>query len=151
MTLNNIYSNQVDQDEYPSSVRVPLDDFFKDDRGEILNILLSPITSVARITSIAGSVRANHYHKTDWHYAFVEIGQILYFERPIGSKDIPDPIIFNPGQMFFTRTNIEHAMLFSKDTIFYTFARNMRNHENHESDLSRVSFVTQEIIDRFFP
>jgi quercetin dioxygenase-like cupin family protein len=149
MTLNQKYANTVESGSYPSDVNVPLDDSFVDQRGEILNILLSPITSVARITSKKGSVRANHFHKTDWHYAFVEAGKVLYFEREIGALTVPEPIVFLPGQMFFTKPNIEHAMLFVEDSTIYTFAKNIRSHDSHESDLVRVSFVTQDIIDRY--
>lgn len=151
MTNNSSYTQLVEKSQFPHQAEVPLDDFFNDARGEITNLLLTPITSVARITSKAGSVRANHYHKTDWHYAFVESGQILYFERDIGVLEVPEPAIFKPGQMFFTRPNVEHAMLFSVDSVFYTFAKNIRSHDNHESDLERVSFITPEVIARYIP
>jgi quercetin dioxygenase-like cupin family protein len=151
MTNNLNYTRLVEKSEFPRQAEVPLDDFFNDARGEITNLLLTPITSVARITSKSGSVRANHYHKTDWHYAFVESGQILYFEREIGALEVPEPAIFKPGQMFFTRPNVEHAMLFPVDSVFYTFAKNIRSHENHESDLERVSFITPEVIARYIP
>ena len=151
MTKNQQYASAVDVGDFPAEVLVPLDDFFRDDRGEIVNVLLTPITSVARITSKAGSVRANHYHKTDWHYAIVESGQVLYFERHIGATDVPEPSVFNPGQMFFTRPNVEHAMLFSVDSVIYTFAKNVRSHDNHEADLVRVPFVSREIIERYMP
>ncbi len=148
-TLSNNCIQQVDQGSYPSSTLVPLNKPFADNRGCIQNLLLSPITSVARITSARGTVRANHYHLTDWHYAFVEAGEILYFERPIDSSTIPDPIKVRPGTMFFTPPNVEHAMLFIEDTVFYTFAKNIRSHESHESDLVRVEFITPEIAERF--
>jgi quercetin dioxygenase-like cupin family protein len=151
MTNNSSYTQLVEKSQFPYQAEVPLDDFFNDARGEITNLLLTPITSVARITSKAGSVRANHYHKTDWHYAFVESGQILYFEREIGVHGVPEPAIFKPGQMFFTRPNVEHAMLFPVDSVFYTFAKNIRSHDNHESDLERVSFITPEVIARYIP
>jgi hypothetical protein len=148
--MNNAkYSLQVELGLFPEEAEVALDDIFKDERGEIVNILLTPITSVARITSKTGSVRANHYHKSDWHYALVERGCILYFEREIGDLTIPEPLVFNAGQMFFTRPNLEHAMLFKEDSVFYTFAKNIRTHENHELDLERVSFITSEVAARY--
>lgn len=151
LTRNQQYSNHVNREEFPEYSIVPLDDSFNDERGEILNILLSPITSVARITSKFGTVRANHYHKTDWHYAFVESGEILYFERPVGAIEIPEPEKYQSGQMFFTRPNVEHAMLFTMDTVFYTFAKNIRNHEGHESDVMRISFISDEILKKYIP
>jgi quercetin dioxygenase-like cupin family protein len=151
MTKNQEYSNAVSCGNFPAEFLVPLDDSFIDNRGEIVNLLLTSITSVARITSKAGTVRANHFHKTDWHYAYVESGEILYFERPIGDSQVPAPHIYSPGEMFFTRPNVEHAMLFSKDTVFFTFAKNERSHDTHEADLVRVPFITPDLIQKYMP
>lgn len=148
-TFSSSFTLRGEHELYPSSTLVPLNTPFEDNRGYIQNLLLSPITSVARITSKRGTVRANHYHLTDWHYAFVEAGEILYFERPIDSSTIPDPIKVRPGTMFFTPPNVEHAMLFIEDTVFFTFAKNIRSHESHESDLVRVEFITHEIAEKF--
>ena len=149
MTKNKKYSDAVSKGDFPSDFLVPLDDSFKDERGEIINLLLTPITSVARIASKAGTVRANHFHKTDWHYSFVESGEILYFERPVGGSVVPAPNIYKPGDMFFTRPNVEHAMLFSQATVFYTFAKNERSHDMHESDVVRVPFITPDLIKKY--
>jgi quercetin dioxygenase-like cupin family protein len=151
MTKNQEYSNSVSKGNFPVEFLVPLDDSFKDERGEIVNLLLTSITSVARITSKAGTVRANHWHKTDWHYAFVESGEILYFERPVGDTVVPAPQLYKAGEMFFTRPNVEHAMLFTKDTVFFTFAKNERSHDAHESDLVRVPFITSDLIKKYLP
>ena len=45
--------------------------------------------SAVMISSNAGSPRANHYHKTDWHYCYVVSGEIEYLHRPTGSDDAP--------------------------------------------------------------
>ena len=45
---------------------------FVDERGEILNLLDVSVTSIAVITSKKGAVRANHYHKTDYHYCWLQ-------------------------------------------------------------------------------
>lgn len=148
-TANQAYTERVDGGFFDDDLIVPLDDCFNDFRGEIKNLLLTPITSVARITSKRGTVRANHYHLTDWHYSFVESGEIYYFERPIGTKAVPDPVKIRPGTMFFTPPNVEHAMLFAADTVFFTFAKNIRSHESHESDLVRVTFITEEVAKKY--
>lgn len=148
-TKNQEYSSQVELGNFPSRATVALDDSYSDSRGTIQNLLLSSITSVARISSKRGTVRANHYHLTDWHYAYVESGEIYYFEREIGSQSIPDPQLMHAGMMFFTPPNVEHAMLFTQDTIFFTFAKNIRSHVSHESDLVRVTFITEDIAHRF--
>lgn len=148
--MNNLqYTQAVEAGFYPSDPAVPIVPAFEDARGVITNLLLSPITSVAHIVSRAGTVRANHLHRTDWHYAFVGRGKVYYFEREPGSKEIPTPRIFLPGDMFFTPPQREHAMYFPVETSIMTFAKNIRSHENHEADLVRVSFITPEIARSF--
>jgi dTDP-4-dehydrorhamnose 3,5-epimerase-like enzyme len=146
---NDEYTKAVDHGAYPATPDVPLPAPFADERGNITNLLLTPINSVADISSVRGSVRANHYHRTDWHYALVSSGKVAYFERAIGSTDIPTHRIYGPGQMFFTPPMREHAMLFLEDSLILTFAKNVRNHENHEADLVRVEFVTPEVASKY--
>lgn len=148
-TKNKSYSKKVESEQFPESNEVPLDDEFKDFRGKIQNLLLSPINSVARISSRKGTVRANHYHLTDWHYTFVESGSVFYFEREVGSTTIPEPKKFSQGSMFFTPSMKEHAMLFTADTVIFTFAKNFRNHKEHESDVRRIEFVNDSIIKQY--
>lgn len=138
---NESYTSKVDRGEWPSDTSVPLDDPFTDERGVIQNLLLKPMTSLAVITSKEGSLRANHYHKTDWHYSYVVSGCVLYFEREIGASEIPKPVEFRAGDMFFTPPMVEHCMAFPEDTVIVTAAKNVRSHESHEADLVRVSFV----------
>jgi dTDP-4-dehydrorhamnose 3,5-epimerase-like enzyme len=137
----------VEEGNWPIDNAVPLDMPFEDKRGKIQNLILRPVTSVAVIESVAGTVRANHYHKTDWHYAYIVKGKIIYFEREVGSKVKPLPQIFTAGQMFFTPPMREHSMVFAEDTTFVTMAKNIRSHESHESDLVRVEFVDEKYIN----
>jgi len=122
---------------------------FQDARGDITNLFLGGITSVSELTSKEGSVRANHYHRTDWHYTYVVSGTVHYFERAVGEAGVPEPQTFQDGQIFFTPPNREHAMLFGEDSVILTFARNRRDHDSHESDVVRVEFVTPEVAARY--
>lgn len=150
MSKNREYADAVARGAFPSDPAVPLDDRFVDERGEILNVLFTDVKSIARLGSKRGSVRANHVHSTDWHYALVEFGKVLYFERDVGSKEVPEPRVFGAGEMFFTPPGREHAMLFAEDSVIYTFAKNTRTHENHEADLARVDFITPALAEKFF-
>lgn len=134
------YTNLVNQGDYPSS-KVPLDPPFIDDRGIIQNLLTSPVTSIAIITSKAGSIRSNHYHKTDWHYLYVVSGSMNYYERNIDDKinDI-GPVLVKAGEMIFTAPMKVHKTEFLEDTILLSFAKNIRDHEHHEEDIVRVKF-----------
>lgn len=146
---NDTYTEMVNNGEWPSDSAVPLDTPFINENGVIQNLVLKPMTSVAVITSKSGTMRANHYHKTDWHYAYVISGSILYFERSVGDKGIPEPRLFKAGEMFFTPPMKEHTMVFPEETIFVTMAKNVRSHESHEADLVRVEFITPEKLESY--
>jgi quercetin dioxygenase-like cupin family protein len=146
MIMNNAeYTAAVDRGDWPSFPTVPLDAPFVNANGSIQNLVLKPMQSVTALTSVKGAVRANHYHKTDWHYTYVSHGTVLYLCRPIGSKDIPAPIVYKAGSLFFTPPLLEHAMVFAEDSVIITMAKNVRSHDEHESDLVRVEFVTPEM------
>ena len=123
---------------FPASVIVPLEVPFADPRGSIQPLVDAAMESCVLISSGKGSVRANHYHRTDWHYCYVLSGSIDYFHRPQGSGAAPERVQIAAGQMFFTPPMVEHAMLFPEDTVFLTFGRNSRAQEVYEADVVRV-------------
>ena len=127
-----------ERQSWPGTVIVPLDRPFADARGEILPLVDVAMESCVLITSRKGSVRANHYHRTDWHYCYVLSGSIEYYHRPAGSRAKPEKLSIRSGQMFFTGPMVEHAMVFPEDTVFLTFGRNSRAQEVYEADVVRV-------------
>ena len=60
----------------PQKTKVKLVGKFKDHRGLILNISNELFRSCALIKSKKNSIRANHYHKKDWHYCYVLKGKL---------------------------------------------------------------------------
>ena len=114
---------------------------FIDERGSIQPIVDVDLKSAVIITSKKGSIRANHYHKTDWHYCTVLQGSIRYYWRKVGDNNQPSEILIKKDQTFFTPPMVEHAMLFEEDTIFLTLGGNSRKQVNYESDLVRVRLI----------
>ena len=109
-----------------------------DERGSIQPLVDVPMESCVLITSKKGTVRANHFHRTDWHYCYVTEGEIEYFERPHGSAAKPRKHTIRKGQMFFTGPMVDHAMVFTKDTTFITWGRNSRAQDVYEADVERI-------------
>lgn len=145
------YQEAVDRGDWPGNPRVPLEPRFENSAGWIQNLLLRGCRSVAAILSLRGSRRANHFHKTDWHYTYVASGTVFYFERAVGFDEMPEPLVFRTGEVFFTPPMREHCMLFAEDTLIVTMARNERSHDKHEDDVERVEFVTQKIARQYVP
>ncbi len=123
---------------WPADVIVPLEPPFVDDRGSIQPMVDMDMQSCVLITSKRGTVRANHYHKTDWHFCYVLSGGLDYYHRPHGSSETPQKFVIKQGQMFFTPPLVDHVMVFTQDTVFLTWGRNSRSQEVYEADVVRI-------------
>jgi dTDP-4-dehydrorhamnose 3,5-epimerase-like enzyme len=122
-------------------VIVPLEEPFADDRGAIQPLVDADMKSCVLISSKKGTVRANHYHKTDWHYCYVLSGSIEYYHRPHGGDGEPEMVLVKSGQLFFTPPMVDHTMVFPEDTTFLTLGRNSRKQEVYEADVERIELV----------
>lgn len=129
---------------WPKEPLVNLEKPFVDVRGTIQPLVDEMMRSAVMIHSKAGSVRANHYHKTDWHYCYVISGEIEYIHRPTGGEADPETLIVKTGQMVFTPPMVDHAMRFSVDTIFLTLGRNPRDQASYEADVVRIKLEDTE-------
>lgn len=120
---------------------------FRDERGIIQNLyegysaLLEELNGVSIIASKAGTVRSNHWHKTDAHLLYVVSGEMHLYERPVGSQEQPAKYIVRAGQMVFTGPYVEHTTVFPVETVMVSLSRKARDHENHEADLERCADV----------
>ena len=125
----------------PKKVKVKLSGSFLDKRGKILNIANLLFRSCALIKSKKNSIRANHYHKKDWHYCYVLKGKIAYYHRRHGIKTKPKKIIINEGELFFTPPMVDHAMKFLSYTEFLTLGRGSRSKINYDEDTKKIDLI----------
>ena len=127
---------------WPAHGLVKLEKPFIDRRGGIQPLVDTLMKSAGMIESKAGSLRANHYHKTDWHYCYVVSGKIEYIHRPTGSDQEPEIILVEEGEMVFTPPMVDHGMKFPVDTVFLTLSRNPRDQDSYEKDVVRIEMVS---------
>jgi len=140
-----------EQASWPKDPVVALDKPFVDARGSIQPLVDMMMQSAVLITSKKGSFRANHYHKTDWHYCYVLEGRIEYYHRPTGSGEEPTCVVVEAGQMVFTPPMVDHGMKFPVDTCFLTLSRNPRDQESYEADVVRINMVDTEGLTTWKP
>lgn len=114
-----------------------------DERGKIEEICKN--VDVLHISSVAGSKRANHYHKTSSHICLVTKGAIDYYERPVGSNEKPKKTTYLPGDVFYTGPLLEHTMSFSVYTEFTCYSMGDRSQESYENDLVRLPTPLDEV------
>ena len=127
--------------DWPKHPLVNLEKPFVDLRGSIQPLVDSIMKSAVMIQSKAGSLRANHYHKTDWHYCYVISGKINYYYKELNSDKAPELLIVEKGNMVFTPPLVEHCMKFPEDTLFLTLSRNPRDQETYELDVIRTNLI----------
>lgn len=118
---------------------------FLDDRGGITRILDDEnfsVHSVLYITSKAGTVRSNHYHKTDAHYCYLLSGKAEYYERPVDGNDSSiEHASLVAGDMVFSDSMIIHSFKFTEDTVLLAFAKKPRNQTDYEQDTVRYELI----------
>lgn len=121
---------------------------FVDARGGITKLLddgKTTIKSVLLITSKKGTIRANHYHKTDSHYVYMLSGLMEYVEAPMVQGEIDrtrqEAAVLEAGDMIFSPSLIAHAMRFLEDTSWVVLATNSRRQADYEADTVRVPLI----------
>lgn len=119
---------------------------FVDVRGDIQPLIEAQMKSALVIRSRAGTVRANHYHLTDWHYLYVISGEMIYFYRPVGSDDPAHVITLKAGELVFTPPMMEHRTDFPVDTVCLTLARNARDEDAYEADVVRIVMPIEQAV-----
>jgi oxalate decarboxylase/phosphoglucose isomerase-like protein (cupin superfamily) len=123
---------------------IAMDKAFKDARGAIQPLVSGGFESAQLITCKKGAVRANHYHKADWHYCYMVYGSMRYYTRPTGSAEEPSWVLVTAGQTVYTPPMEDHAMEFLEDSAFVNFAGRPRDQGDYEDDLVRIQLIPAE-------
>ena len=86
----------------PKEVQIELEKPFIDERGGIQPLVDLPMKSCVLISSKKNTIRANHYHKTDWHFCYVMEGSIDYYHRKVGDSNFPQLEKIKKGKLFYS-------------------------------------------------
>lgn len=116
---------------------------FKEKRGNITKLLddgKTTIRSILLITSKAGSVRSNHYHKKDAHWIYMLSGKMEYYEKPVRGGKIKKAVL-DPDDMVYTPPMMIHTTKFPKDSVFMAFSIKSRNQKAYEKDTVRIKLI----------
>ena len=106
----------------------------EDTRGAITNIFEGRIEHIALITSQKGSVRANHYHKSDYQYIYLVSG--AYESHCVDTRDTSKRQVLKvkAGDLVDTPPLIAHAQKFTEDSVFFALSTRQREQGKYESD-----------------
>tara|TARA_A100001015_G_scaffold269367_1_gene320987 strand:+ start:1661 stop:2077 length:417 start_codon:yes stop_codon:yes gene_type:complete len=119
----------------------------KDKRGFILPLVDKQSKSVSLLKSGVGAIRANHYHKSDWHYIYVLKGAFMYFYKNKNEKKTHH-VEVKAGESIFTPPKLWHATYHHKLTEMLVVSKNFRDRKTYEKDTVRVNFVTKNDVKK---
>jgi quercetin dioxygenase-like cupin family protein len=104
---------------------------FEDHRGVIQDIV-GRIDSVTRITTVAGAVRGNHYHRKTTQWTLVLSGT-LQMATDEGTK------VMRPGEIVKHGPGVPHAWrAIGGDAECLVFTKGPRSGEDYETDTYRL-------------
>jgi dTDP-4-dehydrorhamnose 3,5-epimerase-like enzyme len=110
---------------------------FIDDRGSIINIANGQIGDVAVINSAAGSIRASHFHKKDWHICFLIKGKLLYsWKNNLKLKS--NSLEVKLGTSIITPPLVPHKFEFIEESTMVVVSHMSRLKSNYDADTTKL-------------
>ena len=121
---------------------------FEDERGYITRLVNDDnlrLRAVLYITSKKGTERANHYHKTDYHYVYCLSGKFKYSEKDMSQLNSQiESVVLEPGDLVLSKPMIAHSMEFLEDAVFLAFTTEAREQNHYEEDTVRIKITPDE-------
>jgi quercetin dioxygenase-like cupin family protein len=114
-----------------------IENAFADARWSIADILEDEVVEhVTLITTAAGSVRGNHFHRETYQWVYIVLGALQYATRDESGRR--DAGIVRAGDVLFTGPMDAHAMQAIEDTTMVVMTRGPRGGREYESDTFRL-------------
>ena len=131
-------------EKYLNKDIVDLPKGYEDDRGVIQPLCDLNMKSASLIVSKPNTWRANHYHKTDWHFIYVLKGSFEYYFKKTKTDEEIQKKIVKKGELLFTCPVVDHAMFYTEQTEILVLSKNPRDQKTYEEDTVRIDFMNNE-------
>jgi quercetin dioxygenase-like cupin family protein len=104
---------------------------YQDERGQIIDLIVSDFDSVSRITFTSGAVRGNHLHKETTQWAYVVSGNL---EGYGGSQEELETLNLVQGDFIVSYPNEAHAFRALEPSELLIFTKGPRSGKNYKED-----------------
>jgi len=118
--------------------KILIPQMFEDPRGVIRNIADGTIGDIAVIESQEATVRADHYHKKDWHLTYLLSGSMKYFWSDNLDSGNKTSIQVHQGELIYTPPGTPHKMFFLEDTTLIAVSWLSRIQSNYDEDTHKL-------------
>lgn len=110
---------------------------FEDGRGAIRDIIThTPLEHVTIITSKAGAVRGNHYHKESTQYDYVVSGKMRILSQTGDGPVLAVEAL--PGTLVKHEPGESHSLIALEDSVFLSLTEGTRGGTDYEKDTYRL-------------
>lgn len=109
-----------------------------DERGIISDLLNEGINHVGLITTEAGAVRANHYHKLSTQYSYIFSGIFEVLIAPADQSENVKKVIVNAGELIIIPPKVIHQFKAIEKAIMIDMISESRAGSDYEDDVVRV-------------
>ena len=111
---------------------------FEDSRGTITDIVEQiDFNGATIISSKAGSIRGNHYHKESVQYIYVLAGKMISRSKKMGEK--LTEVVVQRGDLISHEKYEAHMFEALEDTTFLVLSSGLRTGKDYEKDTFRIS------------
>ena len=128
-------------EKYYNKDLVDLPNGFEDDRGIIQPLCDLNMKSASLIVSKKNTWRANHYHKSDWHFIYVLKGSFEYYFKKTNTDEKIIKKIIKENELLYTGPMVDHAMFYTEETKILVLSKNPRDQKTYEEDTVRIKFM----------
>ena len=111
---------------------------YEDSRGTITDIVEQiDFNGATIISSKAGSIRGNHYHKESVQYIYVLEGRMISRSKKMGEK--LTEVVVQRGDLISHEKYEAHMFEALEDTTFLVLSSGLRTGKDYEKDTFRIS------------
>lgn len=107
---------------------------FSDERGSLTQLVHQGWNQVNYITSVAGALRGNHYHKENQEAFFVASGEFDLKLEDIYTHEKAQYTL-HAGDFFIIYPHVLHSFLYKKDTVMISLYNHGVEKANGEKDI----------------
>lgn len=108
-----------------------------DERGAITDLLNENVGHVGLITTKAGTVRANHYHKKSIQYSYILSGKFKVLVASSEDTTKTEEITLNAGELITIQPGIVHSFKAIEDADMIDIISQSREGHNYEEDVMK--------------
>lgn len=118
---------------------------FADARGTITDVLQDvAVTDATIITTRAGAVRGNHFHKETRQFLYMLEGRMRLTTRYAGHRSTS--VVLEKGDLVVSEPGEQHAMRALEDMVWLVLSSGPRGGTDFESDTFRLA--AEDLLER---